>query len=180
MSLSQNTQKGINEFLNHSKIQMINYKSTDNGNFTIVIGNQAGDADSVISALVWAFLSSLLPEKCSTTFIPVICGTRKDYLSSHPLEVMVLKKSGIDIASLCFLEEVEKKMNLLDKDGRLQLILVDHNKLAPDLHARFSNNVIQIVDHHADQCCYKHVEGALRNISFDSVTGKAGVVCFQT
>merc|ERR1712179_108190 len=46
-----------------------------------------------------------------------------------------------------FLHDEIDELKALHKEGRLQLVLVDHNHLVP-LLADFTDNVIRIIDHH--------------------------------
>ena len=133
----------------------------------IVIGNDAGDADSIISAICLAFVEGKTP------IVPV---TRDEFVYARPEVESLLQLAGISNAStkLLFIEDLTfilQKSENTDDDVR-RLTLVDHNTINDSLHKfRHMFDVVEIVDHHQDEKRYSDVSGKQRNIAFKG--GKA-------
>ena len=125
----------------------------------IVIGNEAGDADSIISAITLAYL---------TNRTPVLSIARQDLDSQRPETSLLLKLAGIHLPS--HMLDVSAMEGFFASNDPLKLTLVDHNHIQP----QFGNNnwnVDEIMDHHVD--AGKHLDCPVRNIAFDSATGQA-------
>ncbi|SIQ62924.1 exopolyphosphatase [Alkalispirochaeta americana] len=110
-----------------------------------VLGNEAADLDSMVSALVYSFYRSG-PEETDLR-IPVINIPRGDY-KLRTEAVFLLRQAGIDPALLSFIDEID--LAGLHRAGRLELTLVDHNRLAGN-QSDLADAVREIVDHHADE-----------------------------
>jgi len=111
----------------------------------VVLGNEACDLDSAISALVLAqFLTFTDKYGVDTPHIPVLNINRNDF----PLKTEVvyfLEKLGISSDHLIFRNDVN--LASLKARNKLKLVLVDHNVLSlsdSDLDAA----VVEIIDHH--------------------------------
>jgi inorganic pyrophosphatase/exopolyphosphatase len=61
----------------------------------IVVGNEAGDADSIVSALVWAFVKSNLIDDGAATeaLTPVVSITKNDIETQRPETKLLLKNT---------------------------------------------------------------------------------------
>eukprot|EP00939_MAST-03C_sp_MAST-3C-sp1_P003818 g3818.t1 len=144
----------------------------------VVIGNQAADADSIVSAIVLAFLrhrASSFGRSC--LYVPMVCAPRRDLEQLHPLEPFLLQPH-VDMERLIYVDEHADRLSRLRRRGKLRMILTDHNKLAPALNARFGDVVCEIYDHHSDKKCYlPRVSGSSRHIAFDEAAGSGVGSC---
>jgi len=117
----------------------------------VVLGNEAGDTDSMVSALILAFfLWSSEGVAAKSPVFPVI-NFPSDELRLRKDNVELLEVVGIEKDRLVFVEEVPLKQ--LAIAGRLELTLVDHNELSP-LQDFLANAVVGVVDHHQDADLY--------------------------
>ena len=169
----------LSSFLAHLPKPIIS-SSSSSVPLHIVIGNEAADADSIVSSLIYAYLlhnEEHNPSSSSTSssldgntlFLPVIGAPRKDMSLRVDTETL-LNKVGIGLQHIKTLDELT-----LSPSQRLQLSLVDHNCIAPSLASILSKvpyKVVTIIDHHKDMQQYPEVNGAQRNIAFDDVTHK--------
>ncbi|KAK3872707.1 hypothetical protein Pcinc_022223 [Petrolisthes cinctipes] len=106
----------------------------------VVLGNEACDLDSAVSALVYAFLlHSIHKDKL---VVPVLNIPARDYLLRTEVKHW-LHKHNIQQNSLVFRDEIE-----LNKTGvGLEVSLVDHNVLAiTDSH--LDPSIVFVLDHH--------------------------------
>jgi len=117
--------------------------------FTVVLGNEASDLDSIVSCLVLSFFY-YTHRIVSKSVLPVINISRKDFFL-RPEAVWLLKSLQIDLKFLIFLDEID--LFYLSRCGKLNLILTDHNVLAKHQES-LSENIIEIVDHHLDEGRY--------------------------
>ena len=131
---------------------------------SLVIGNPAGDADSILSALCWSFVASTaVPidgEKTLTT--PILSISRHDLQSQRPETTTLLQWANIDVESLVDVEDVTR--NDSSRFSAVPVTLVDHNQL----DSAFSSldwTVAAILDHHYDQGAHTDT-CTLRDIAF--------------
>ena len=142
----------------------------------VVLGNQASDADSVVSAIALAFVRDR-SSSSRDVFVPLVAASRNDFENIHPLEPFLLHPY-VSMDRLIYLEEVISHLERLHATKNLRIILTDHNKLAPHLHAKFADAVVEIYDHHADQNCYLvQVPSKRRQIAFDAEVGSGWGSC---
>lgn len=147
---------------------------------TIVAGNEASDADSIITSITYGYLEDHLnaftddEEKAKNTsrvFIPIIkCKRAEMRLRQETLSI--LSDSGVDPNDLIHMDDAEfyPVMNLVDdEDPTFHVVLVDHNKADGLLKDKVNNRVTEILDHHEDQEAHK---AGTEIIAFD---GKHGV-----
>nr|XP_053653270.1 exopolyphosphatase PRUNE1-like isoform X1 [Cherax quadricarinatus] len=109
----------------------------------VVLGNEACDLDSAVSALVYAFLLYSLRKDSTEVVLPVLNIPRRDY----PLKTEVvfwLEKHNILPEMLFFRDEVDLQHQR--ETGELQLTLVDHHQLAPS-DSFLDASVVFILDH---------------------------------
>jgi len=116
----------------------------------VVIGNEAADMDSVISAIVYAFL--LWKLHSDKIYVPVINIPRED-LSLRTDIAWLLRFVGLDTQYLVFFPEIESHLNSLHNEKKLSLILTDHNRLAAH-QEKYGDSVVEILDHHKDENLY--------------------------
>jgi exopolyphosphatase len=110
-------------------------------NNLIVMGNQAADLDSTVSAVSMATLLSQINP--SLQIRPLVQG-HPDDLKLKPEIVALFRRAGIPLDDSLFSETAGK--NLDDP-----LILVDHNE--PD-NSQIHHSIAGIVDHHDDRGLY--------------------------
>ncbi|XP_069505865.1 exopolyphosphatase PRUNE1 [Ambystoma mexicanum] len=111
----------------------------------VVLGNEACDLDSMVSAIALAYLHSKTSSETKLAFVPVLNIPREDF----PLRsegTFLLKKNGIRDGHLIFREEID--LLTLHEAGLLSLTLVDHNVLPREDEA-LEEAVTEVIDHHA-------------------------------
>ena len=170
---------------NVSKVKQLETSSTSFMGATFVIGNEAGDADSIISSLTYAFLKNFLSlddevqPKIAKLRMPVfpIISVRRDEAHLRRDVELLLAEVGLQLSDLICLDECH--ISRLASDNKLDLILVDHNKLAGSVSAQFGERehrddmIKEILDHHEDGRF--HLSASVREIAFDSEKMKPGV-----
>ncbi len=115
---------------------------------SLVIGNDAGDADSIISAICLAFIEGQTP---------IISISRDAFVYERPEVEMLLDLAGISNASadLLFIEDLKMIFDSSEDNEVWNLTLVDHNVINDSLHKfRHMIEVVEIVDHHTDENLY--------------------------
>ncbi|XP_035219220.1 exopolyphosphatase PRUNE1-like isoform X2 [Stegodyphus dumicola] len=110
----------------------------------VVLGNEACDLDSAVSAIVFAYFLSKI-QNSSDVIVPVLNVKRKD-VHLRTEVVFFLEETSIPISDLIFIDEIDLKV--LSKNEKLNLVLVDHNSLSVE-QSYLEPCIIQIVDHHA-------------------------------
>ncbi|KAI8969341.1 hypothetical protein BDF20DRAFT_826847 [Mycotypha africana] len=116
-------------------------------NVTIVTGNDAADLDSIISSLLFAYLSQQVDD--STIYVPLVKVPKAD-LKLRPELEYVMEQVQLDTNSLICLEEITLN------PSKHQLILIDHNVATHPFTAAFK--VVGVVDHHVDEKLYLDAE----------------------
>jgi len=134
--------------------------------FNIIMGNEAGDADSIISALTLPYVKDvILKDKNEYTNLPVVSIVRDD-LPLRRDATLLLEMAGIKKDNLLFLDDVTQQS--IDKE-RTVMTLVDHNKVRPEF---VDAKVVEICDHHQDE--RQHLEDcSSRQIEFDNDSKQA-------
>jgi exopolyphosphatase len=148
-------------------------KQKNNPTRNFVIGNDAGDADSCISAICLAFIEGKTP---------IVSISRDTFLYERPEVEMLLDLAGIPnpTSNLLFIEDLKLILDSSKDDEVRRLTLVDHNTINESLQ-NFRNilDVVEIVDHHTDEKLYTDTcAEKRRNIAFDN--GKALVASTTT
>lgn len=149
--------------------------SAPKGSVVIVMGNEAGDTDSMASAILLAHLLShssdypsarkirdKLALPADTLFAPLMQFPRKD-LRLRGENEMLLHLFNVDQTSLLFLDDLPgEKSGLLAGSDHVKIALTDHPSLSKSWqpYDEFSNRVVAVVDHHADDG--SHREAPLR------------------
>ncbi|XP_051999542.1 exopolyphosphatase PRUNE1-like [Xyrauchen texanus] len=109
----------------------------------VIMGNEACDMDSMVSALTFAyFLSKTLDSK--RVPVPVLNIPRAEF----PLRsdsIFLLRETGLSQDHLLFRDEVD--LCGLHKAKQLTLTLVDHNVL-PSADSELEEAVVEVIDHH--------------------------------
>ena len=126
---------------------------------SFVIGNDAGDADSIISAICLAFIEGKTP----------IVSISRDSFVERPEVEKLLDLAGISNASanLLFIEDLKMILDSSKEDREdWELTLVDQNTINHSLHKfRHKFEVVEIVDHHTDEHLYTDT-CTRRNVAF--------------
>lgn len=131
-----------------------------------MIGNEAADADSIVSAICLAYFlqhaapASSVKEQC----VPVLSLPRAE-MKLRPETLVLLRLAGASEQQQHFVFLDEADLPALAQ--KLKVTLVDHNKLCASLHKPLERCVEAIVDHHEDKGHYPWVEGARREIAFE-------------
>jgi len=122
---------------------------------TVVVGNEASDADSIITALTLAYLVQKEdPDGQGKLVIPLVACNREDMMLRRET-VLLLNMCGVDAKNILHLDDPET-IELLKKVD--ELVLTDHNKATGPL-AQLGDKVVMIIDHHQDLCAHEHVTG---------------------
>jgi exopolyphosphatase len=111
-----------------------------------VIGNESADLDSMASTLMYAFYLRCLQRDSAKVLIPLMNIPREDFALRRDVSYM-FGQVGIDPGLLIFRDEID--LSDLHRRGRLQITLVDHNRLGRSQSA-LAGAVMEIVDHHQD------------------------------
>ena len=138
----------------------------------VVVGNEAADADSIVSAICLAFLrhkkcSSIDPAK-DTRFIPIAHVSRSLLHLRRDIHVLLLAV-GLAPSDIICIDDIN--ISSIYANNTSKTILVDQNTVPPGLR-EFSTTIDEIIDHHSDlnQCPW--VMGDKRVIAFDFTTAK--------
>lgn len=147
---------------------MIERKANPTNHF--VIGNDAGDADSIISAISLAYIESMHSGQHLT---PIVSISKDCFTNERPAVSLLFQLAGIDdpLANLLFIDDLTDMLqNDIKKSSPSRSItLVDQNTLNPSLeHFREHLIVTEIFDHHKDEKQFKETcDGDNRNIAFE-------------
>lgn len=119
---------------------------SSNGKLTVVSGNESADMDSVVSALVYGYLSF---RKYDSFCIPLINTERKNFKLRRDI-VNLLNREAISEDLLFFVDDLGL---IIPKP--IDLVLVDHCNIQGDLLSQWFERgfetVTGIIDHHADE-----------------------------
>lgn len=108
----------------------------------VVLGNEACDLDSMVSALALAFYLTKTTE-AQEVFVPVL-NIKRSELPLRGDNVLFLQKVHIPETLLIFRDEID--LHALHQAGLLTLILVDHHVL-PRNDAALEEAVAEVMDH---------------------------------
>ncbi|NXT25729.1 PRUN1 Exopolyphosphatase, partial [Syrrhaptes paradoxus] len=109
----------------------------------VVMGNEACDLDSTVSALALAYFLAKTSPAPKAAFIPVLNIPRADF-ALRTETTFLLREQGIPAASLIFRDEID--LGELHRAGLLALTLVDHHVL-PGADAALEEAVVEVLDH---------------------------------
>ncbi|KAK9895676.1 DHH phosphoesterase [Cystobasidium minutum MCA 4210] len=152
-------------FFEHNKADFM--KALDDGSslegWVIVMGNEAGDLDSIASAIGYAYFASQTASSSTSAtsstspyrYVPLY-QTEKADLHLRPENTEAFKRSNIDAGSqILFLDDLKGQESKLSSRG-VKYALVDANNIGPRFHddstsqAHKGDMVIGIIDHHED------------------------------
>ncbi|XP_066842060.1 exopolyphosphatase PRUNE1 [Anser cygnoides] len=109
----------------------------------VVMGNEACDLDSAVSALALAYFLAKTSSPPKAAFIPVLNIPRSDF-ALRTETTFLLRQQGIAETSLIFRDEID--LARLHRAGLLSLTLVDHHVL-PSADAALEEAVVDVLDH---------------------------------
>ncbi|GAA5959254.1 hypothetical protein JCM3765_005122 [Sporobolomyces pararoseus] len=138
------TTSKLDQELSDKRVRFLkDFQNGQSKQWTIVMGNEAGDLDSLASSIGYSYFAS------SSLFIPLQLTPRTDlYLRPENLES--LSQSKISLSSLLTIDDLEGKQAQLESN----YVLVDHNSLLPSFRSSSSqeeDRVVSIIDHHVDE-----------------------------
>ncbi|NWI87670.1 PRUN1 Exopolyphosphatase, partial [Pitta sordida] len=109
----------------------------------VVLGNEACDLDSTVSALAMAYFLAQSSPGARATFVPVLNIPRADF-ALRPETLFLLRDQGIPDSCLIFRDDID--LGGLHRAGLLTLTLVDHHVL-PGADAALEEAVVEVLDH---------------------------------
>jgi len=145
------------------------------------MGNEAADADSIISSLTFSFL---LHESSNTSnndandesnlYLPLISIPKED-IALRRDATLLLECCQISIDKLLYLDP--PTITSISTSEDLNMLLTDHNAIRQELQ-NFSQNVTMILDHHQDEHQHKHLSlPSNRIIAFHNGKALVGSTC---
>ncbi|XP_061552868.1 exopolyphosphatase PRUNE1 [Phycodurus eques] len=111
--------------------------------FHVVLGNEACDLDSMVSALVYAYYLSKTRDDRAALSVPLL-NIRQGELLLRSDNMFLLRRTGLCPDTLLFRDQLD--LAALRRTGRLRLTLVDHNVL-PGSDADLEGAVVEVIDH---------------------------------
>lgn len=164
------------EFLESLQLNVSNRLKGSNENISpihLVMGNEAGDADSIVSSLSLAYVNSLSSDFLN---LPLVSIQRSDLPLRRDV-VYLLDMAGISTDILLYMND--PIVNEILKDAApTSMTLVDHNRIKSSL-SFLSDNISEILDHHEDECSHDHVtvDSGNRVIAFDKGLATVASTC---
>jgi len=166
------------QFFSNNPAEVI-LKAKEQGNLHVIMGNEAGDCDSIISSLALTYIYSNY-EQGTGMYLP-LCSINRDDMSLRGETTLLLERCGINVKQLIYLDDDVTQALFFDESSDIspsspnmkdfvQITLTDHNRIRSSMRA-FSDNVIGIIDHHLDE--KYHESAAIRSIAFDENRQKA-------
>ncbi|KAL7425171.1 Exopolyphosphatase [Cryptotrichosporon argae] len=121
--------------------------------WTVAMGNEAGDLDSLASSIAFAYLSTAL---AATRSVPLVL-TPSSLMHLRPENLLAFRAASVDPSALLYpdLLPASSPASPLGELGA-HFALVDHNRLLPG----FSGPVDAVIDHHDDE--HAHADAAVR------------------
>jgi exopolyphosphatase len=183
---SMTAKRPLKSFLdNVSKLKRGDEKLPVGQGSTIFIGNEAADADSIVSSLTYSYLRDWQQKQSTTSaaslrmpIIPLVSIGRNEMHLRRDVELL-LKQVGLKLDDLHCCDEVD----FLGGSGesRCDLALLDHNVVSRGLAVHLGNPsdeekariVKEVLDHHKDEGLYASAQ--IREVAFDNESGKATV-----
>jgi len=151
----------IAQWLRQLKVSLPSIQCNASLTVHAVMGNEAGDLDSLASAIAYASLQRHMSSVVeSTIWVPVYNVPHAELHLRRDI-VEVLRLAGIVANSIICIDNPNLNLLSLNAKHRLRLTLVDHNALSPRQDA-LASSVVGIVDHHRDAGMY---QGSVANAS---------------
>ena len=181
----------IQESANYAAID----KNNNNSKVHLIMGNEAGDADSIISSLTLAYVQMLHKthakneeEEEVATVLPIVSVPREDIALRRDV-MLLLDLVGITPEKLLYVNDDIISQNLLSyaetddehhasttMKAKTTLTLVDHNRIKSSM-SHLSSYVTEIVDHHEDEKSHEQVTDNKRLIAFENGAATVASTC---
>ncbi|TIA89817.1 hypothetical protein E3P99_01888 [Wallemia hederae] len=111
-------------------------------NWTLVLGNQASDLDSLASSIAFSYLSTLPKSPISlASTIPIVQSARSD-LNLRPENKLALKNANIDAETLIFYSDIKNKFDPSTKYALVDHFALDNQWKSPE------SDIVAVLDHH--------------------------------
>jgi exopolyphosphatase len=165
--------------------------SVRHDNINVIIGNEAGDADSVISALTLGYVMSSNNKAplLDTLQVPIVSIPRAE-MELRRDAALLLDMVGINVQKLLYIDDDIVTNHLLPSSSTISssnvssdvlnntITLVDHNRLRP-MFAHLNSLVTEIVDHHKDEKHHQQVvsDSGKRVIAFENGHATVASTC---
>jgi exopolyphosphatase len=147
------------------------------------IGNEAADADSIISAFCYSYLMHKRLNggvdtdltSSSVIHVPLVSIPKSELRLRRDVQLL-LQSVGYELGDLICLDEVSNSKLLRDSQD-VSFALLDHNLMSEKVASVIPPQVAQdavvkeILDHHKDMGGHTNVVGDMRKIAFDAETG---------
>ncbi|ESK83292.1 exopolyphosphatase [Moniliophthora roreri MCA 2997] len=138
------------DFLVASKQHYLSALKASKNDWTVVMGNESGDLDTIACAIAYAYHQTHHMNKPTIPFIRI-----------HP-DDLKLRAENIYALSLAGVTEPQNQLFLLSdvpegKWNQTNFALVDHNRLAPEYaqgDGEEKPRVVAVIDHHEDEGLY--------------------------
>ncbi|XP_020516133.1 exopolyphosphatase PRUNE1 [Labrus bergylta] len=109
----------------------------------VVLGNEACDVDSMVSALTYAYYLSKTAQS-QMLALPLMNVRQSDFVLRSD-NVFLLRQLSLSPEHLLFRDQLD--LRALHQEGHLRLTLVDHNVL-PSSDNDLEGAVVEVIDHH--------------------------------
>jgi exopolyphosphatase len=155
-----------------------------NNGINIIMGNEAGDTDSIMSSLCLGYVNNVhSTDNCKTATevlldVPIVSIPRAD-IALRRDAMLLLDMAGIIVSHLYFLDdEIVTSKLLANTEQATKITLVDHNQIRSSL-AYLTSKVTEIVDHHEDENAHQSVstESGKRIIAFEDGQATVASTC---
>ncbi|XP_048849547.1 exopolyphosphatase PRUNE1 isoform X1 [Brienomyrus brachyistius] len=118
--------------------------SEDGSKVHVILGNEACDLDSMVSALAFAYFLYKTSSSSGKVAVPLL-NIRRAELALRTDNTFLLRQCGLPPEVLLFRDEVD--LAGLHEAGQLALTLVDHNVLHSS-DSGLETAVFEVIDHH--------------------------------
>ncbi|KAG7474445.1 exopolyphosphatase PRUNE1 [Solea senegalensis] len=133
----------MEEFLTNCRRTLLLGSERPSPRYHVVLGNEACDVDSMVSAMAYAyFLSKTL---CSDVLALPLMNIHSHELALRSDNIFLLRQSGVSHDLLTFRDQLD--LRALHREQRLHLTLVDHNVLSSS-DSDLEGAVVEVIDHH--------------------------------
>ena len=119
----------------------------------VCIGNDAGDLDTIVSALAYAEWMTATAAPDGPLFVPAVPFARADFALRR--DALELFRHALGVAGapegLLYADEPRVRTAAAAWAPSLGVALTDHNAIGAGVAAVYGDNVVAIVDHHHDE-----------------------------